>query len=67
MYLASRNLILKVSIDFFLFLQIGGNVITITREKLSNQTILGFGGAFTDASGINVKSLGNATQYLLMK
>ncbi|KAI5710715.1 hypothetical protein M8J76_013795 [Diaphorina citri] len=44
-----------------------GDEITITRENATDQTILGFGGAFTDASGINIKSLSNATQYLLMK
>uniref|UniRef100_A0A8D8U1K1 Glucosylceramidase n=1 Tax=Cacopsylla melanoneura TaxID=428564 RepID=A0A8D8U1K1_9HEMI len=45
----------------------GDNVITITREYSTDQAIMGFGGAFTDAAGINIKSLSNATQYLLMK
>lgn len=44
-----------------------GYEIAITREHLTSQDILGFGGAFTDAAGINIKSLSNGTQYLLMK
>lgn len=31
------------------------------------QTMLGFGGAFTDAAGLNIKTLSNATQEQLMK
>jgi glucosylceramidase len=31
------------------------------------QTIIGFGGAFTDSAGINIAALDNVTQELLMQ
>lgn len=31
------------------------------------QTILGFGGAFTDSAGINIKNLSDATQDQLIR
>lgn len=56
-----------LQILFFFLHFFTGYEITITREHLTSQDILGFGGAFTDAAGINIKSLSNGTQYLLMK
>ncbi|XP_044736516.1 lysosomal acid glucosylceramidase-like [Chrysoperla carnea] len=40
--------------------------ITLSREK-KYQTIIGFGGAMTDSSGINIASLTDAAQDLLMQ
>lgn len=37
------------------------------QRNVQYQTILGFGGAFTDAAGLNIASLSNATQDNLMK
>lgn len=41
--------------------------IKIPDLNATEQTILGFGGAFTDATGINVKNLSNATQEVWLK
>nr|XP_033320773.1 lysosomal acid glucosylceramidase-like [Megalopta genalis] len=40
--------------------------LTINRQKMY-QKILGFGGAFTDSTGINMKKLSPATQMQLMR
>ncbi|XP_066590682.1 lysosomal acid glucosylceramidase-like isoform X2 [Prorops nasuta] len=45
--------------------QYNGVVIQIDR-KIMYQTIEGFGGAFTDATGINLKKLSKKTQNILM-
>ncbi|XP_050422662.1 lysosomal acid glucosylceramidase [Adelges cooleyi] len=43
-----------------------GNEITVD-EQTTYQTIEGFGAAFTDAAGINIKSLSEGTQQNLLK
>lgn len=40
--------------------------LTIDRSTVY-QTVIGFGGAFTDAAGINIHSLSNETQEQLLK
>lgn len=41
-------------------------VLNIDTSK-KYQTILGFGGAFTDSVGINIRNLSDATQDQLMR
>lgn len=41
--------------------------IKIPDTNATEQTIFGFGGAFTDSTGINVKNLTNATQEVWLK
>ena len=43
-----------------------GVTISLDRDT-KYQTILGFGGAFTDAAGINIAHLSNKTQETLVK
>ncbi|XP_066249283.1 lysosomal acid glucosylceramidase-like [Euwallacea similis] len=45
----------------------GNNTIRIANISTTYQTILGFGGAFTDATGINILRLSENTQELLMQ
>ncbi len=39
----------------------------LITPAVTMQSIIGFGGAFTDAAGINLASLDNATQEQLMQ
>ncbi|XP_033321048.2 putative glucosylceramidase 3 [Megalopta genalis] len=44
------------------------NTVTLNLDHTKKyQSILGFGGAFTDSSGIHIKSLSNATQEQLLR
>ncbi|XP_063590816.1 putative glucosylceramidase 3 [Penaeus indicus] len=44
-----------------------GGVIIHVNNKYEYQTMMGFGGAFTDATGINIGTLPNNTQEVLLK
>ncbi|KAG8229339.1 hypothetical protein J437_LFUL007147 [Ladona fulva] len=44
-----------------------GDIQMVVEADLKYQRIIGFGGAFTDAAGINIESLSPAAQELLMQ
>ena len=47
-------------------IKVNGSVIALNRTK-RYQTILGFGAAFTDAAGINIKNISIPTQENLIQ
>ncbi|XP_076179658.1 lysosomal acid glucosylceramidase-like [Ptiloglossa arizonensis] len=54
------------SVKFDTYESSPGDVLTINKAK-KYQTVLGFGGAFTDSVGLNIKKLSLATQDQLMR
>ncbi|XP_076621014.1 lysosomal acid glucosylceramidase-like [Colletes latitarsis] len=47
--------------------QSSSNLTLTVDTKKTYQTILGFGGAFTDSTGLNIRKLSPATQYQLIR
>lgn len=60
---------IKISFEVFMMLFIMCILITVVftiNKNITYQTMLGFGGAFTDAAGINIASLSPTAQDMLL-